>query len=394
MDTIDHRILVHASPQVVWNYISNIENNPYWQVNCRDITFLTSAHSGQGVRWRQKPENGGEQVMEITAWYNQLGYEYIIVDGSSFARNQGRIRLQEIAEGTIVQWTFNYELGGLLGGLRNALIARRNIENAMIDSLWTLWRHLSNSEDPDFQSRTLMRDAPDVEARARYEPRHPTITKADHLPINNSPIINEPPIDQDDTRPRPAVSPPVDPEPAPAPMASNEENYAEPDFLSGMSTAEMEQTIMPDDPFSVPDSSDDSIFAPPPTPTSPEPKPVVIDSQPPQESQPIEQTPESTPTPIIEPKFDVEDTSQISVFDLFGVTKPSETQEIQPVKIPDSVESTETDTSDKAKPVAQQETHIPSPTQPIPKRVIVTSGKRTGKRYLLRQATIKVRRPE
>ena len=48
-------------------------------------------------------------VVEISAWYDTLGYEYRIVDGAKFGENQGRIRLQEVAEGTLVRWIFQYE---------------------------------------------------------------------------------------------------------------------------------------------------------------------------------------------------------------------------------------------------------------------------------------------
>ncbi|HLU12062.1 MAG TPA: SRPBCC family protein, partial [Oceanobacillus sp.] len=116
MTTIDQRVLVPVAQSIVWDYIRNINNNPSWQTDCRSISFLSSKHEGPGTRWRYTTTKGRENVVEITAWYNGLGYEYVFVDGPRFRNNRGRIRLQEIAEGTIVQWTFSFEGGGVFSG--------------------------------------------------------------------------------------------------------------------------------------------------------------------------------------------------------------------------------------------------------------------------------------
>src|SRR5687768_10262320 len=105
MNVIDHRILVPASPDRVWQYISDINRNPSWMVDCRSVSFLTTMHAGPGTRWRITDAKGKDRVAEITVWYDRLGYEYKFVDGVPFSQNKGQIRLQEIAEGTVVQWT-------------------------------------------------------------------------------------------------------------------------------------------------------------------------------------------------------------------------------------------------------------------------------------------------
>ena len=95
---------------------------------------------------------------------------------SPFRENKGRIRLQEIPEGTIVQWTFTYELGGVLGGMRNALGMSRQVDHTIADSLKTLWQKIKQSGAAlaPHEAKSLMRDAPDVEARSAYQPRHPS----------------------------------------------------------------------------------------------------------------------------------------------------------------------------------------------------------------------------
>ncbi len=225
MTTIDHRILIPAPPDVVWDYISDITHNPDWQIDCRDVIFLTSRREGPGVRWRYTKPDGHESVVAVSAWYNGLGYEYYYVDGMPFRENKGRIRLQEIPEGTIVQWTFTYELGGLLGGMRNALGVSRDVDHTIADSLKTLWQKIKQSSGTVsrvYEAKSLMRDAPDVEARSNYQPRHPSHSgQADgeaqeHEPMLEPPIreddgqpisiISEPPIKEGDTRPRVGVT--------------------------------------------------------------------------------------------------------------------------------------------------------------------------------------------
>ena len=73
MNIIDQRILIPTSPENVWGYISDINNNPNWQAGCRTVSFLTIAHKGQGIRWRYTAKRGREYVVEVTAWYDRLG---------------------------------------------------------------------------------------------------------------------------------------------------------------------------------------------------------------------------------------------------------------------------------------------------------------------------------
>jgi uncharacterized membrane protein len=121
MIRIDHRILIPTPPNFIWDYVSDLNQNPVWQVNCDSIVFLSQKQKGVGTRWRQRATNRQETVYEILTWYDGLGYEYTMIDGAVFKSLRGRIRLQEIAEGTIVQWTVDYELGGgMLGTLRNS----------------------------------------------------------------------------------------------------------------------------------------------------------------------------------------------------------------------------------------------------------------------------------
>lgn len=328
MDTIDHAILIPKSPTFIWNRLSDIRNNTRWQVNCESVSFLTTNHSGPGVRWRYTTSNKRDYVIETTAWYEGLGYEYRIVDGAPYKQNTGRIRLQEVAEGTIVQWTFTYEPTGLLGGLRNSLRQKRRIKADIAESLRGLYRYIMEQAHEDFQptARVLMRDAPDVEQRSKYQPRHPSA-----LADDNKTIIDEPPITEDDTRPRPSVmKADILPEKIKQPLD-------EPSFLANI----------PDKPVYEPTNPPETIAPLPDNAAKPPTQPIMAErstiTEPtetreinPAPPPPKSESPEMTTRELDKVELerlsnlptDIRDTSQISVFELFGLPKPSETQEM------------------------------------------------------------------
>ena len=288
MNELDQTILIAAAPDAVWAYVSDLNQNPAWQSDCQSVVFLSKQRSGKGTRWRYRDLSGKEFELEITAWYDGLGYEYRYLDG----RARGRIRLHEIAEGTTIQWTLSYETQGRLGGMRNALGLKRNYRRFMDDSLLALQVTVKRSvgNDNSFQARSLMRDSLAYEARVNYRPRHlsPVRDGDSTLP---PPPIEEPPVLEEDTRPHPALadaskdSPlarqPVESEPAP----------------------EVRVPDVPPLPVAQPDSSDLSIWdvfglqrpevaaEPPPPEPAPAAQPVV--------AEPAYETP--APVPVMLP---------------------------------------------------------------------------------------------
>lgn len=417
MTTIDHRILIAAPQHVVWNYVSNLANNPNWQVDCKTVSFLTTNHSGAGTRYRHLTERGREYVVEVTAWYNQLGYEYTFVDGVSYASNKGRLRLQDAPEGTIVQWSFTYELSGMLSGLRNALGTKRAVDNVMVDSLWTLWRHIGqlSANIPPAESKALMRDAPDVEARAHYVSRRSDISDSRPMPsvFDEVPVItSEPPIEDDDTRPRPVTETPLTHVDKPT-VSSPEDLVKEPDFLAGIRDEDSQTTLPP----VVPPSID---FVPPINldDTSPKPAIRVADDVSSQPEMPIpsakheivdQDIPHDIPSVEIEeepsvhfvgdvatsePPIDKNDTATVSVFDLFGVPKPSETQQMKAINI--EVDSTsEVSAQVGVVPTldaSSLDTSLEASAS-ISDEAIEVVLKRVGKRVLMRRKLVNLRSP-
>jgi hypothetical protein len=371
MNILDHRILIPKSPQTIWEYIGDLSKNPSWQVDCSSLSFLTSHHSGVGMRWRYSTTSGREYVAEITAWYDGLGYEYTLVDGTQFRENKGRIRLQDIPEGTIVQWTFTYDMNGLLGGVRNTLSSKRQIENVMVNSLKTLWRVLNQAEnDEKREAKSVVREGLNYEARAQYKPRHPS-TKAVTQP-GGVPAIIEPPVSDEDTRPR-----------APAVVVTPEEASHELAFLANLPPREVEDSLVildqpsivtPEIQLSDLANTEPDLVTPPGTLPEqsvivdiaapiPSPTPLAVDTPPVK----LTETPsESIPGDSL-PGVD---TAAMSVFDVFGVPKPSETQEMHAVSVVEPVPST-----------------VQSITVGQPKK------NRTGLRLMLRQKRVRLRRP-
>lgn len=385
MHIIDHAIQIPVTPANMWALVSNPENNPKWQADCRSMSFLNSIRRGIGMRWRYQTANGKDQIAEITAWYEGLGFEYTIVDGTSFVSNKGRLRLQEVPEGTIVQWTFSYELGGPLSGLRNALSVRRSLDQNIVESLRNLFRVAKEQfkEANLAESKALMQDAPNVIERSSYRPRHPSVLEEGkprpssvtpsreipkvpeppapdaifQRPAGLAPIIPEPPIVDEDTQPNPILS-------KTAAAALEAPSLQMPNFSSAQppvieeveadTSGEMAAVAAP----SVPPAPIE-----PPAPITPE--PIVVTPEPPAPPPPSAPAVPTAPAPLTlsEPplktgdsnRLDKRDTATISVFELFGLPRPSMTQEMAAVA------------PTPAEPAPQAEAApAPSPAEPAP----------------------------
>jgi hypothetical protein len=317
MTIIDHRILIPQSPDKIWFVISDLTRNSIWQTDCSSVSVLTSKRTGPNVRWRYTTLNGREYVMETTAWYDGLGYEYKYVDGALFRQSQGRIRLQEIAEGTIVQWTLNYEVGGMFGGVRNIVGFKRHLEDVMIDSLRKLWTVVKESgfDNKLREAKSLMRDAPDYEARNQYKSRFASTTPE---AVSEAEKLLEPSIVEEDTRPH-AVG-------------------DEPEFLSRVDvSARKPEPQRAKDTLSSVRQSDRSGVKRPDEDTQPtqlqlSESEVVLEQRVSTDKSEGSELPNAAL--IKEQDTSTLDTAEISVFDLFGVPRPSQTRQLQTIITP------------------------------------------------------------
>lgn len=406
MTIIDQRILIPAAPDTVWACVSDIDSNTKWQTDCQAISHLSSRRSGPGVRWRSTGPGRREQVLEITAWYDGLGYEYTVVDGLPFSEAKGRIRLQEIPEGTIVQWTFAYEPKGLAGGLRSSLSTRRRIENTMVESLKNLWRYINQSggAQRSHEAKSLMRDAIDYEGRANYKPRHPS-TFEERSTGHDQPavVIAEPPFSDEDTRPRPTVQPDIAAE-QPATMST--------DSAQKYQVADVERAIPAEELVSEDDLA--ARFAEPPLPEK-QTEILAVATTPQVETEADLETldaispsapdaPQQESRPFVPPA----DTARVSIWEVFGVPRPSETgtpiAQVEPVAEPPALDAPALPAVPEpglAPPADETPPAVPSPASAEPavvtRQVVVPASDLKlsallGLRTVQRRSQIRVRR--
>ena len=320
MNVIDLEILIPASPEFIWRFMGDLAAIPQWYEEVVSISFLSTQREGRGTRWRHSTVKGNDVIVEVSAWYDTLGYEYRVVDGTTFSDNQGRIRLQEVSDGTLVRWTFQYELGGVLGGLRNAMRLKRSATNQIQDSLRNLHQLIGQESGgiSTHEAKASMQDAPDVYERLSYQPRHPSafhdVTADDVAGDDDTSLSERHPLFYD-LEIEPDAMPVVtdtDTKPNPVVLGSNEELIAkaepEPD-LDDTRPVEVE-TLLAE--LSPPDAGLSEA----------EPEPLV-------QGQPAQEVIEK-PTPLYTETSPsaADDSSDLSVFEIFGLQKPSEARAV------------------------------------------------------------------
>ena len=138
--------------------------------------FYRRSARGQAPAGVTRQSRAADIIIEVSAWYDTLGYEYRIVDGTAYSENKGRVRLHEVSDGTMVRWTFQYEPSGMLGGLRNAMRLKRGASNQIQDSLRNLHQLIVQESGgiSTHVAKATMQSAPDVNERSSYQPRHPS----------------------------------------------------------------------------------------------------------------------------------------------------------------------------------------------------------------------------
>lgn len=313
MNVIDLEILIPASPEFIWRFLGDPAALPQWQEDVTSVSFLSTQRAGHGTRWRASSDKSNDVVVEVSAWYDTLGYEYRLMDGTGFAENQGRVRLHEVTDGTLVRWTFQYELGGVLGGLRNAVRLKRSTTNQLQASLRNLHQLIMQESGgiSTHEAKANVREAPAVDERLSYQPRHPSAfheasldelpagdgeTATDKQPVSYAEFDAEPLsfVADTDTKPNPVV----------------------------ISTANEED--LPVAPEAAPEDTKPIQIIPPrvEAPTMPEPRAPVPALEP-------EWRPEPPPEPAAMPaapalSSKARDSAHLSVFEVFGLRKPSE----------------------------------------------------------------------
>ena len=316
MNVIDLEILIPASPEFIWRFLGDPAALPQWQEDVESVSFLSTQREGQGTRWRATSEKSSDVVVEVGAWYETLGYEYQLMDGTNFAKNQGRIRLHEVTDGTLVRWTFQYELGGVLGGLRNAMRLKRSTSRQLQASLRNLHQLILQESGgiSTHEAKASVREAPDVDERLSYQPRHPSAfhePAQDELPEGDAETATDKqPVAYDEFVPDPI------------PAVADTDTKPNPVVISANGADDL---LLPKEP-ALDDTKPIRVSLPiAEAPVIPEPQLAEPILESPIPEQPLPAAPEPiavSPAPAM-PR-EARDSAHLSVFEVFGLRKPSE----------------------------------------------------------------------
>ncbi len=328
MHVIDLEIMIPAAPDIIWRFLGDIASAVDWQAGVSAVSFLTTEREGKGARWRYSYAKGRDVVFEATAWYDTLGYEYFIVDGPGYGDNQGRIRLQEVNEGTLVRWTFNYESGGMLGGLRNAMRLKRKTSKQIQDSLRNLHDLVKKESGggASYSARATVREAPDPDERSSYQPRHPSNFVEQASEAGDEADLPE------DLQP---IAYTLDEEPNLAAGQSDGDTKPNPVVLGGDGLLDMAWQLNEIEAATEPIDSEvisiepdirETIVEEAPAPEVP--AAPVAPVAPVVPEKPAEDMPSDRPVPV-RAQRDAVDKSTLSVFEIFGLQKPSEIADAQ-----------------------------------------------------------------
>ncbi len=218
MTVIDQRILIAASVEYVWVYLAEPAYVSKWNRRAKQMSMLTARAEGVGMRRRCVDTHGQSVVEEVTAWLPPYGYEYHVVDGP-YRSFTGRLRLQSVPDGTQIQWLVDYELRGFLSGLRNQFGHQRRLRVQLADSLRGLRRLIEASGvrlDREKQAKVAMQADPGFAARLARS-ADPT-RQSGVLSLPPEAIITVGDDDLPELPPEPVVSMPTTPGmPQPAP---------------------------------------------------------------------------------------------------------------------------------------------------------------------------------
>jgi len=230
---IDQRILIDAPPEVVWQLISDQSQLPSWHAGYTSVSVLTTQQRGSGVRRRCTLAGGKDVIEEISAWVDGMGYEYHRVEGGPYKDYQGRLRLQLGPDGTSVQWTITYTPKGLLGQLRDRLKGNREHVQMVSASLRQLRREvdaLGQRMNDQARARAAIRARLSADERAAFAQRQGVAEDEGQAPPHaaapsRTPRAAEPSFVSELAVAEPVVDPLADTQPQDAP----EEAAAPPD---------------------------------------------------------------------------------------------------------------------------------------------------------------------
>jgi uncharacterized protein YndB with AHSA1/START domain len=374
---IDQRILIDAPPDMIWAFISDPGKLARWHAGYSGVSVLTTQRTGAGTRRRCSPAGGGKDVIEeITTWIEGLGYEYNLVDGGRYRALQGRLRLQPGPDGTTVQWTITYHPKGLFGLLRDQLSGRRRLAQMMADSLRQLRRQIDTlgvRMDEAQRAKNSIQGRLDANARAQYQRRYapPPETSVPEAAVSSDQPAAGPPVESDipvpgvpsfvtdltgneaieveashkaDTQPRPpeglreamaaqqAADRWEEDRPAEPEIAAADTQPAPPEHIEPPSAALpvqppviQESAVQPTDPGHRSATPPHGVPAVPPSFAGELPSDEIpTKPRPPREMDAPREGALAEHSATLPPQTPIHDTGEISIWEVFGVRRPSE----------------------------------------------------------------------
>lgn len=387
MPLIDQRILIDAPPDAVWQVISDQSQLVRWHAGYTSVSVLTTQQRGSGVRRRCALASGKDVIEEISAWVEGMGYEYHRVEGGPYKSYQGRLRLQLGPDGTSVQWTLNYTPKGVFGFVKDRLGGNRALAQMVTDSLRQLRREvdaLGQRMNEEARARASIRGRLNADERAAYAARQAAASDGQGVEVGEppakpaqvaAPAPAEPSFVSELAAIEPAVDPMADTQPQSAPSAPAAREGAEAPAPPAADQADedeipLHQRVTPA--HGIPSVQPSSSVVERPAPHAPEPpiplpaeiKPPVPEAPPPGEikppappaqaevdpyarfRRPADATKELAGTPPgglrpaelakeaaasppearpgLPPQTPITDTGEISIWEVFGLRRPSD----------------------------------------------------------------------
>jgi hypothetical protein len=145
--SVDLRVFIRATPERIWQIISDLGGQQRWMVDVRRLDIVSEAKSGIGTVLDMTTELFGlpilHDVMEIVTW--EPPREIGVVHHGQFT-GTAYFRLEPVHSGTVFVWHEEFMPPlGVLGELGHALIVRRHLERVFQRSMENVRRLVESS---------------------------------------------------------------------------------------------------------------------------------------------------------------------------------------------------------------------------------------------------------
>ena len=146
MATIDLRVFIRATPERIWQIISDLGGQQRWMVDVRRLEIVSEKKGGAGTVIDLTSELFGlpvvHDVMEIVTWEEPR--EIGVVHRGRFT-GTAYFRLEPVHGGTVFVWHEEFKPPlGRLGEVAHALIVRPHLERVFLRSMENVRRLAEN----------------------------------------------------------------------------------------------------------------------------------------------------------------------------------------------------------------------------------------------------------